>query len=165
MNNYEAHAWKEFRAAGWIDENNNFKDNMQDMICRHVIKLLNVFYGEGHSGSSAHYAIDLFEKLAKFQPIAPLTGGDGEWMQVGNDMWQNLRCSNVFKNDAGEAYDVDGIIFWEWCGTKEDQYKSYYTNRESHTKVTFPYYPKSEYKYRKSEAEPVSPNQTEEGIL
>jgi hypothetical protein len=165
MNNYEAHAWKEFRAAGWTDENNNFKDNMQEMICRHVIKLLNAFYGEGHSGSSAHYTIDLFEKLAKFQPIAPLTGGDGEWMNVGNDMWQNLRCSNVFKNDAGDAYDVDGIIFWEWAGTKDDQYKLYYTNKESHTKVTFPYYPKSEYKYRKSEAEPVSPDQTEEGIL
>ena len=65
MNNYEKHAWQEFRAAGWVDDNNKFQDEMQEAMCQHVIKLLNVFEGEGHSGSSAPYAISLFEKLAK----------------------------------------------------------------------------------------------------
>ena len=57
MNNYEKHAREEFRAAGWTDANGEFKDGMQKMICEHVLKLLNVFDGEGHSGSSAPYEI------------------------------------------------------------------------------------------------------------
>ena len=79
MNNYEKHAMIEFRAAGWTDEHGKFKDEMQEAICKHVLELLNVFHGEGHSGTTAPYTIDLFEKLAMFKPVAPLTGEDWEW--------------------------------------------------------------------------------------
>ena len=154
MNNYEKHAWIEFRAAGWIDENNKFNDEMQELICKHVLKLLEVFDEEGHSGSSAPYAINLFEKLAKFEPVAPLTGEDWEWTNVseyggGNNgiLYQNKRCGHVFKDDDG-AYDMDGVIFWEWFTDKEtgEKFKSYFTGRESRVPVTFPYTPKREYK-------------------
>ena len=154
MNNYEKHAWIEFRAAGWIDENDKFNDEMQELICKHVLKLLEVFDEEGHSGSSAPYAINLFEKLAKFEPVAPLTGEDWEWTNVseyggGNNgiLYQNKRCGHVFKDDDG-AYDMDGVIFWEWFTDKEtgEKFKSYFTGRESRVPVTFPYTPKREYK-------------------
>jgi hypothetical protein len=59
MNNYEKHAREEFRAAGWVNENGEFTDEMQGMICEHVLKLLEVFEGGRHSGSSAPYAIIL----------------------------------------------------------------------------------------------------------
>ena len=154
MNNYEKHAWIEFRAAGWIDENNKFNDEMQELICKHVLKLLEVFDEEGHSGSSAPYAINLFEKLAKFEPVAPLTGEDWEWTNVSEYggrnngiLYQNKRCGHVFKDDDG-AYDMDGVIFWEWFTDKEtgEKFKSYFTGRESRVPVTFPYTPKREYK-------------------
>ena len=154
MNNYEKHAWIEFRAAGWIDENNKFNDEMQELICKHVLKLLEVFDGEGHSGSSAPYAINLFEKLAKFEPVAPLTGEDWEWTNVSEYggrnngiLYQNKRCGHVFKDDDG-AYDMDGVIFWEWFTDKEtgEKFKSYFTGRESRVPVTFPYTPKREYR-------------------
>ena len=154
MNNYEKHAWIEFRAAGWIDENNKFNDEMQELICKHVLKLLEVFDEEGHSGSSAPYAINLFEKLAKFEPVAPLTGEDWEWANVSEYggrnngiLYQNKRCGHVFKDDDG-AYDMDGVIFWEWFTDKEtgEKFKSYFTGRESRVPVTFPYTPKREYR-------------------
>jgi hypothetical protein len=169
MSNYEKHALKEFRAAGWIDENGQYIDEMQEMICRHVLALLDVFNGEGHSGSSAPYAINLFSKLAKFDPIVPLTGEDWEWTEVsermGSKCWQNNRCSKVFKDEDGRAYDIDGKVFWEWSGTKEEPYKSHYTCRESRVYVEFPYTPKTEYVYRYSDAEPQCLPQTEEGFL
>ena len=37
MNNYQKHAMVEFRAAGWCDENGKFNDEMQEMICNHVL--------------------------------------------------------------------------------------------------------------------------------
>lgn len=160
------HAKEEFRAAGWTDENGQFNDEMQEMICNHVIELLKVFSDEGHSGSSAPYAINLFSRLAKFEPIAPLTGEDWEWNDTGHG-YQNKRASHVFKDYDGNCYDINGKVFWEWAGTKEEPYKSYYTCRESRVPVTFPYTvpEKPEYVYRYSDAEPPAPKQTEEGIL
>ena len=153
MSNYKNHAMNEFRAAGWIDKNGTFKDEMQEMICDHVLKLLEVFHDEGHSGSSAHYAIDLFSKLAKFEPVAPLTGEAWEWVevgeQIGEHLYQNKRCGNVFKDDVS-AYDIEGIIWYDWYTDEEtgEKYKSYFTDHKSRVKVEFPYTPVREYRER-----------------
>lgn len=154
MSNYVSHAWREFRAAGWVDENNKFNDEMQELICNHVLKLLEVFAGEGHSGTSGPYTIDLFKTLASFEPVSPLSGEDWEWSNVteygGRDngpLFQNKRCGHVFKDNNG-AYDIDGIVWWEWHTDKEtgERYKNQFTNSESRVPVTFPYIPKTEYK-------------------
>ena len=161
MSNLHHHARAEFRAAGWTDEAGNYKDEMQQAICEHVLKLLDVFADEGHSGSSAPYALDVFKKLAMFEPLVPLTGEDWEWIDHGNGMFQNKRCSRVFKQPDrfdGQPYDIDGIVFWEWYerplesdepgfpGTYRG--KSHYTCRESMVPITFPYAPTTEYKER-----------------
>lgn len=154
---YVEHAFREFRAAGWLNNDGEFKDEMQKSICKHVLDLLVTFEDEGHSGSSAPYAVDLFSKLALFKPIAPLTGENWEWMEVSDGdsgtLYQNIRCSHVFKDDNG-AWDIDGKVFWEWY-TDEDgeKHKSYFTDRESKVPVVFPYTPKTEYVYKQIGAE------------
>jgi hypothetical protein len=159
MSNLINHAMREFRAAKWINDDGKWNDEMQEAICNHVLKLLEVFSDEGHSGSSAPYAINLFSTLAKFEPIVPLTGEDWEWNNVseygGNDngpQYQNKRCSHVFKDNNG-AYDINGIVFWEWYTDYETgkKYKSHFTSKESHVPVTFPYTPKIEYRERVSD--------------
>lgn len=155
MSNYEKHAQMEFRAAGWIDSDAKFKDEMQEMICKSVLDLLKVFSEEGHSGSSAPYAVNLFKKLALFEPVVPLTGEEWEWVEVSSGNFQNKRCGHVFKDEDGKAYDIDGKVFFEWCERplEEDEkgypgisrFKSSYTNRQSRVYVTFPYIPKTEY--------------------
>ena len=167
------HAKAEFRAAGWCDENGKFNDEMQHFMCDQIIELLTIFGEHGHSGSSAPYAIELFSKLAKFEPLVPLTGEDWEWtlLDYGCDpKWQNKRASRVFKDSDGNAYDIDGKVFWEWCKPYDgrepfEPYKAYYTCRESRVPVTFPYTPKTEYVWRHSDAEPGQPAQTEEGFI
>lgn len=151
---YRDHAFQEFKAAGWLDENGEFKDEMQAQICNSVIDLLHVFAKEGHSGSTAPYAIDMFSKLAGFKLIAPLTGEDDEWSEVSEGVFQNRRCSHVFKQKDrfnGQAYDIEGKVFFEECERDlhpdepgypgKDKYKAYYTNRNSFVPVTFPYTP------------------------
>ena len=170
MNNFEKHARAEFCANGWMDENGNFKDEMQALICANVLDLLNVFDKQGHSGSSAPYAISMFNRLVDFKCIGPLTGADSEWADTGHDVYQNKRCSSVFKDKkTGECYDIDGKVFWEWHVSQHDgkPYKSYYHNGGCHTPVTFPYTPprKPEEVYRYSDAEPPAPPQTEAGLL
>lgn len=149
----------EFRAAGWLDENGKYTDEMQELICEHVLKLLEVFDGEGHSGSSAPYAINLFSKLAAFEPVAPLTGEDWEWSEVGTGVFQNKRCSHVFKQADrfdGQPYDIDAKIFWEWVRSEEDGsvFKSHFTSKDSCVPITFPYTPKREYVFVPTEEFP-----------
>lgn len=145
MSNYEKHAWLEFKAAGWLDEDGKFKDDMQELMCTQVIELMNIFAEHGHSGSSAPYAINLFSKLAKFEPLVPLTGEDWEWHEASEGVFQNIRCSHVFKQKDrfdGQAYDIDGKIFWEWYTDENgEKSKTYFTGRDSCVPVTFPYTP------------------------
>jgi hypothetical protein len=104
-----------------------------------------LFASHGHSGRSAGYAISLITPLLKQEPVGPLRGTDDEWVEVSNGLFQNRRCSHVFKEN-GEAYDIDGKIFEEEDGCC-------YTNRESRVPVQFPYVPKREYiKVKKQEA-------------
>lgn len=150
MSNYKAHALKEFRAAGWTDKDGNFKCEMQKAICNHVLALLDVFDGEGHSGSSAPYAIKLFSKLAAFEPVVPLTGEDWEWNEVSPGVFQNNRCSHVFKNASrfgGRPYDNEAVVFWEWETDSKtgEKFKSYFTSRDSTRVIEFPYTPERKY--------------------
>jgi hypothetical protein len=150
MSNYHKHALIEFKAAKWLDENGNYCDEMQEAICKHILKLLDVFGEEGHSGTTAPYTINLFSKLAGFEPIVPITGEDWEWVEVSTGVYQNKRCSHVFKQSDrfnGQAYDIDGKIFWEWYRSSEDGkiHKSHFTGSESCVPITFPYTPKREY--------------------
>ena len=138
---YKEHAKREFIAAGWIKEDGSFCDEMQKMMCDQVIELIDLFSKQGHSGFSAPYAINLFEKLAKFEPIVPLTGKDDEWndSRFSEELTkQNKRCSHVFKDSDGRAFDINGKIFRTKSG-------SCYTNRESRVYIDFPYTPKREY--------------------
>lgn len=151
MSNLHSHAINEFRAAKWMDKNGKYYDEMQQAICEHVLKLLEVFADEGHSGSSAPYAINVFKKLAMFEPLVPLTGEDWEWNEVSTGGFQNKRCSRVFKQADrfdGQAYDIDGIVFYEWYTNPEtgEKSKSYFTSRDSFVPITFPYIPTTEYK-------------------
>ena len=163
---YIEHAELEFKAAGWVDSDGNFTDEMQGLICNQILELLELFDSHGHSGSTAPYAINLFSTLAKFEPIVPLTGEDWEWTDLSYDGdigYQNKRCSSVFKDADGRAYDIQGKVFWEWYERDLDEeeegypgtrkYKSHYTCEDSRVYVEFPYTPTTEYVERISGAE------------
>lgn len=129
----EQYAESELRRAGLFDKDSDYGG----MLAESVMKLVKVFADEDHSGFSAGMAIGLFEKLARYQPLTPLTGADDEWNEVGNGVLQNNRCSHVFKEN-GEAYDSTGRIFREPNGCC-------YQSKESRVPITFPYVPKIEY--------------------
>ncbi len=123
------HAKKEFEVLGWPGD-----CEMQEMACENILELLEVFSKQGHSGMSAMYVLNLFNDLARFNPIAPLTGEDNEWMEVSeNGVYQNVRDGTVFKQGKdGKAYWIDGIIF-------KDRNGSTYTSYKSRVRVEFPW--------------------------
>jgi hypothetical protein len=94
-------------------------------------QLLAVLSHQGHSGMSIGFALGFFNAMARFKPWGPLTGVDDEWVEVGPGVFQNRRCSHVFKDESG-AYDSRGRVFHDGDGIC-------YTSRESRVPITFPY--------------------------
>lgn len=112
-------------------------DEYQNAMNKHLIKMVKMFSGEGHSGFSAQYAIGMLSKLLRYQPLLPLTGADNEWHEIERGVFQNIRCSHVFKDNSG-AYDIFGKVFVDDDGVTT-------TNSNSCVYIQFPYTPTKEY--------------------
>lgn len=114
------------------------KDEMDREIAQNVLELIKVFAKQGHSGFSAPYCLNLFKTLGSYEALGPLTGEEEEWNDVGGGMFQNNRCSHVFRDAVGKAYDIDGKIF------EDKKTGDRWTNGNSRVYIEFPYTPKSE---------------------
>lgn len=130
----------ELTRAGLFDKDSDYGGMLGDA----VMKMIEQFADEGHTGFSATLAVQAFSKLASYQPLTPLTGEDDEWTEVGDGVFQNRRSPRVFK-EGGQAYDIDGRVFRDPDG-------SCWTSRESRVAVTFPYTPRTEYVDRPTSA-------------
>lgn len=126
MSNLIKHAERELQH--WT----NSDDIMSQSMARDVLALVAQFAEQGHSGFSAGICLQAFTRLADFKPLRPLTGEPDEWVEVGDGVFQNKRCSSVFKERDGAAYNIDGVVFEEPSGSR-------FTSRGSRTPVVFPY--------------------------
>lgn len=144
MSNYIDHARRELNAIGYKLDG-PLEDGPNKWVMENIFELLEVFEKQGHSGSSAPYVAAMFQKLANFEPLGPLKGTDDEWNEVGDGIFQNNRCSHVFK-EHGQAYDIEAIIF-------KDSNGSCYTNRQSRKNISFPYTPERVYLHRPSQTD------------
>ena len=113
-------------------------DEMQDRMDAHILKMLEVFAAEGHSGYSAEYATECLVRLLRRLPLTPLTGEDDEWHELSEDMmgepnmFQNKRCGKVFKKN-GQAYNLEGKVF------SDDGGETWCTCQDSRVDIEFPY--------------------------
>ncbi len=110
MSNLVEHAKREFKAIGYkpIEECEN---DPNKWIQESVIEMLEVFSKQGHSGSSAPFAIEYFKKLANFKPLAGITGEDSEWKNA-HGTFQNNRLSSVFKEKKdSKPYFLNAIVW------------------------------------------------------
>lgn len=119
------------------------EDEMNVMMRKHILHMVNEFAKEGHSGFSSRYAINILSTLLDWRPLSPLTGEDDEWTEIGDNHWQNKRASSVFKDETG-AYWGEGRVFWEIVKDNPEDinaepYKTYFTSRDSRVPITFPF--------------------------
>lgn len=77
------------------------------------VNILRTFFNMWDSGGAVSCAAPLLQRLIAGKPITPLTGADDEWIDRakendGTPMWQNARCTSVFKGADGVCWDIDG---------------------------------------------------------
>ncbi len=133
MSNILKHAERELSLIGY-----DGKDEYNNMAKAAIMELLATFANQRHSGFSASYVTDIFNKLARFETLSPLTGENNEWNHVSEDLWQNNRDSAVFRNKDG-CYYLDAFVWIdkEGCG---------YTDKKSRGYIkSFPFTPKTFY--------------------
>lgn len=105
-------AKRELSAAGFPEDD-----------ARVIVEILEKFFSQFDSGGAVYGTLPTLIRCIKGLPLSPLTGADDEWMEVGTDMYQNIRCSSVFKDTSKtppHIYDIDAtdhhaqIAFTYW---------------------------------------------------
>jgi len=139
MSNLLKHAERELSLIGY-----DGKDEYNNMAKAAIMELLATFANQRHSGFSASYVTDIFNKLARFETLSPLTGENNEWNDVTEmsgdrkTLFQNNRNSAVFKDDTG-CYYIRAIV---WV---EDDDNTYTNNKSRGYIKSFPFTPKTFY--------------------
>lgn len=105
---------------------------MQKLMSEDIMELITKFVYQGHTGTTAAYAIGIFSRLASWRPLTALTGEDDEWNEIRDGFYQNRRYSAVFKED-GRAYNTEGRIFSDNGG------ESFFGTDLSRRYIEFPY--------------------------
>lgn len=110
-------ALEELKIAGYdiSDEGCNPKnpkdpfDGYANSCARNAMELLVVFSKAGHSGMSAGLTLAIFNKLANWKNLSPLTNNPDEWMKLGNldNDWQSKRNPSCFSKDLKTYYDIN----------------------------------------------------------
>ena len=85
-----------------------------------ILALCEAFGKSGQSGGSAPMTASAISQAVKHlmlqEPICPITGADEEWVNirdVSNEdemMYQNKRCSALFKSKSGKCWYVNAIV-------------------------------------------------------
>ena len=128
------YAKQELLLAGYLPTDLGYSRRTQAAL----LQLLKAFEAQGWLTSEAPGILDMFQKLGQYQPLSPLTGGNEEWVEVETGTkWRNKRCSTVFKEATGRAYDTHAIIFIDANGRQTPKIEKHY--------IRFPYTPTTEF--------------------
>lgn len=99
------YAFGELKALGYTSAS----DGIDGMLYNDVIELLAVFVSQGHSNNSAPIILNMFQRLAQFQPLSPLRFTDDEWVEFADGKFQNIRRSCFFKESPHDrVYTIEG---------------------------------------------------------
>lgn len=104
-------------------------DKMDQLMRDNVMQLVRAFAAQNHSGFSAPFCLSLFDKVARFDPAAPLTGAEDEWAEPfdSDGTQQNRRMGSVFRDKDGRAYHIDAYAFRD--RGERSAWQNYYSRR------------------------------------
>ena len=139
------YAKREFDILGWSDP---AADVMDKAMMQHLLRMMEVFHDEGHSGFSAGHAIACLERLLRFEPLSSLYGDASDFDSYSADpstdtaTWQCSRLSSCYIRrvaNYGYARLMGVTMFYDpptdtgFCPT--------YTTKESSAIIQFPLNP------------------------
>lgn len=118
MSNLMRHAYEELKYCGIdISEEGcnpkNPKDPLDGYVnscAKNAVEMLKIFDKDEHSGMSANITLKIFNALANFRNLDPLTNNPDEWYKLQgceDGDWQNKRNPACFTKDFKTYYNLD----------------------------------------------------------
>jgi len=114
--NLYQHCLRELNLAGLFGEDSVYGG----MLGESIMKMVEAFCKEGHSGGSASIVLQIMPRLLAWENLTPITDDPEDWMNVeehygkdgaGHGMqgtWQCRRNPSLFSTDGGKTYyDLD----------------------------------------------------------
>jgi len=89
------------------------EEGLQEVINEHILKMVQLFSDEGHSGFSANYAINILNRLLRFMPLTPIEDNPEDWSECREGVYHISdipACSKI-----KIALTVKPIILMEKC--------------------------------------------------
>ena len=127
MSALRQYALEELQRAGMLSvKPGDVYDEYNEMCAKAVLELMDVFTEQGHSGFSASMVLGMFNEVANWRPLTPLTDGPEEWHEVGENMWQNRRRPDAFSEDGGHTYYLLDECRRGWRRKLLGQYRKFY---------------------------------------
>ena len=116
----------------------------QTLINTKITELITLLVEQAKDGFNVSPSVKTLTNMLNRSYINPLTGEDDEWMEISDGVYQNLKCSRIFKDKNlfdGKPYYTEGKAF------SIDGGKSFFQNMDSRVPVEFPLYelPETEY--------------------
>ncbi len=96
------YARNELELAGWFDEDGFYGSDMGTA----VLELVEKFSAQDHSGTSAFICLDLFKKVANYEPLGPLTGNDDEWEDISDRFFVAKVLMKEKKKKSQVAHEI-----------------------------------------------------------
>lgn len=110
--------------------------NMQKVINNDILDIIKLFSGQGHSGFSAQYSLNILKRLMDYKPLSPITDSADEWTELNYDSdlaYQCKRCPSLFKDSDNRVYNTEGRLF------SDDSGHTWYNCKDSRIYVELPY--------------------------
>jgi len=104
--NLSEYAKDELTRAGLFDEDSDYNG----MLGKAVMDLVEVFADQGHSGFSAGMTLSIFNRVASYMPLTPVTSDPDELFfheadaAGGDGLWQSRRQPDLFSKDGGKTW-------------------------------------------------------------
>jgi hypothetical protein len=134
-----------------VNELSRLDDGSEEQaeVNKDILKIVDDFSSQGHSGFSASYTLNLLTRLLKFYPIKPITNSEDEWGKwqgpEGNKSRQACRYSALFQNEDGSVYDINRIskqyedhMDSSWYGPNYYVKLPYLPNPDEHYNIVVP---------------------------
>jgi hypothetical protein len=134
------HSQYELQQAGLFGADSDYNG----MIGKAVLELIKTFSSQGHSGFSAQWVKELFNKLSNFENLTPITPNPEEWTNVSDipsePLWQNKRNPATFSKDGGKTwYNLDDKSIKESIKQALTQHKQIISESKKHPALNKPH--------------------------
>lgn len=109
---------------------------MQKSVNNDILDIIKLFSGQGHSGFSASYTLNILKRLLDYKPLSAITGNEDEWEQLNYSpdlAYQSKRCPSIFRDADGKVYNVEAKVF------SDDGGHTWYNCKDSREYVELPY--------------------------